>query len=356
MPGSSLIDRSGASHSTVSPRSGRIALLPTWLMLGVAAVFTVALTFVSLELPEWLTSLANRWVDIPDYHPAIEPDVIDDFLATSWVRPVGYTALGLVVAAVVVGLALRKRALAVMGAVVLFLPVFGAYATYMFFLAGLGVLRVLWLPVWSGLLALGDVAYLPYMVVVWPLWQAGVDARQPVAYGAIGLGLFLFVLGTAAWLVAGTKGGVVDVSLYRCSRHPQYLGWIVWSWGVMLLSAQQPVVRAGENPGAGLAWVISTLIIVSVAWVEEREMLRRHGAAYQAYRHHTPFLFPIPRIAGGVVTAPLRLITGGDLPTNGRQLAVAFLVYLGIAVLLSLPFAVFDWPPFDWWGWPDFSL
>jgi hypothetical protein len=46
----------------------------------------------------------------------------------------------------------------------------------------------------------------------------------------IALGLLIFILGVLAWFYARLeKKGTADFWIYRFSRHPQYLGWIVWS-------------------------------------------------------------------------------------------------------------------------------
>ena len=117
-----------------------------------------------------------------------------------------------------------------MGAIAFFLPIFGYFAVYMFFLAGLGILRVLRLPCWGRLMKLGDVIYLPYMILVYPFALIGVDIRRFLAILLIGLGLLVFLLGTLAWFYAKLqRKGTVDFWLYRYSRHPQYLGWTMWS-------------------------------------------------------------------------------------------------------------------------------
>lgn len=326
----------------------------TAAMVLVAGVFTAALTYATVELPAWLARLAADWVDIPDLHPAIEPEAIRAFIESNNLHLIAWGCLAAVGTAIVAGIVLGRRSLATAGAIVLFLPTLGSFAAYMFFLAGLGVLRVLWLPAWeSGLMALGDVAYVPYMAIVWPLSLAGVDARDVVALAAIAVGLFVFVLGTATWLVARFEGrDVADSFVYRWSRHPQYAGWIVWSWGMMLLSALQPMPYGGHNPGGALAWTIATLVIVAVAWAEESHMLRSHGGAYTAYQARTPFLLPLPRAVGRLVAAPLRLVAPDGHPAAGRQILVAAVIYLAVIVILSLPFAALDWPPLDWWAWP----
>jgi len=63
---------------------------------------------------------------------------------------------------------------------------------------------------------------------VYPLTLIGVDIRRPLAYLLSELGLLIFVLGVLAWFYARfQKKGTADFWLYRLSRHPQYLGWIL---------------------------------------------------------------------------------------------------------------------------------
>ena len=183
------------------------------------------------------------------------------------------------------------------------------------------------------------------------------DIRRTLAYLVIGLGLLIFLLGTLAWFYAKLQGkGTVDFWPYRFSRHPQYLGWIIWSYGLMLLAIQAPFPLGGGNPGASLPWLISSLIIVCVALGEEIKMSKERGQEYAAYRSSAPFMLPLPRLISSVMTSPMRFLLKKDCPENGRELIITFVVYAGIFVLLSLPFVVLNWPPhLGWSDWPRLS-
>ena len=256
---------------------------------------------------------------------------------------------------IVAGFVTERRGLSSLGAIAFFLPTFGYFAVYMFFLAGLGILRALWLPIWGDLMKLGDIAYLPYMIVVYPFALVGVDVRWLLAFLLIGLGLLVFLLGTLAWFHAKFRGkGTVDFGLYRFSRHPQYLGWIVWSYGLMLMASQAPIPLGGENPGASLPWVISSLVIVCVALAEEIKMGRERGEEYEAYRARAPLMFPLPKLVSAVITAPMRLLLRRDRPKNRKELLVTVVSYLIVLIVLSLPFIVLDVPGYLGWGaWPS---
>ncbi len=321
----------------------------------ISVVFTVALTFATLELP----ILIGKWLAdiIPDIHPVIEPDRIEKFM--EFARPIGYTCLGLIGILIVAGFITGKRGLSLLGSFAFFLPTFGYFLVSMFFLAGLGILRVPFIPFWDptvNLINLGDISYLPYMAVVYPFWLGGIDVRIAIAWVAIGFGLFIFIMGTITWLYGKSKKRqTVHFWIYRYSRHPQYLGFIIWSYGVMLVATLQPVVKGGENPGASLPWLLTTLIIICIAFAEEISMSKNDTAGYAKYKASAPFLFPIPTIVSKLITAPIKLFIKKSRPENGRELFLTFTLYAVILVLLSLPFVFLNWPTgLGWSNWPTY--
>jgi len=323
-------------------------------LAALAVVFTVALTFATLEGPRLVSQFIQAHSDVPDLNPAVRPELVEAFMSRYHVRLVGYACLALVAVLIVVGFLSEKTGFSSLGAMAFFLPTFGYFAAYMFFLAGLGLLRALWLPFWGPWLKLGDIAMVPYMAVVYPFARIGVDVHRDVAYLAIVLGLLAFVAGTLAWFYAKLqRQGTARWWPYRFSRHPQYLGWMVWSYGLMLLAAQAPVPFGGQNPGASLPWLISSLVIVCVALGEELSMSGQHGPEYEAYRSSTPFLLPLPGAVSALLAAPARWVLKADRPSKRSQLLVIFLVYAALLMLCSLPFVLLNWPPgLGWTSWP----
>jgi protein-S-isoprenylcysteine O-methyltransferase Ste14 len=331
-------------------------------LLALAIVYTMGLTFVTLEverlIERTITPIILESAGVAEINRAIESDV-EGFMNSNHVRLIGYGSLTLVIVLTVVGFIVEKRGLASVGGIALFLPTFAYFAIHMSMFAGLGILKALWLPFWGNVVKLGDIAYLPYMILVYPFSLIGVDIRMPLADVLSRLGLLIFLLGTLAWFYARfQKKGTVDFWIYRFSRHPQYLGWIVWSYGLMLRAAQRTdVPLANTNPGASLPWLISTLIIICVALSEEIKMSRERGEEYEAYRAGAPFMLPLPRFASIVVTAPIVLLLKKDRPENRWELVLTFVVYAAMLALLSLPFVLLDWPPgCGWMNWPSFNL
>jgi len=330
----------------------------TGLLAGISVlvvVFTVALTFAALQLPVILGNWLSDY--FPDIHPIMEPERVAEFMAVA--RPIGYACLGVIVVLIVAGIVTGKRKLSILGSLAFFLPTFGYFFASMFFLAGLGILRVLFIPFWDpsvNLMNFGDISYLPYMALVSPFWLGGIDIREIVAWVAMGVGLFIFVLGTITWFYGKSqRRKTIDFWIYRYSRHPQYLGFIVWSYGVMLFAAQQPVPMGGSNPGASLPWLLTALVIVWIALAEENKMRKEDNQAYLQYTTRAPFMFRVPKFVSTVVTFPVRLVLKKDRPETGKEILATFAVYATLLILLSSLFVFLDWPPgIGWSDWPGF--
>jgi protein-S-isoprenylcysteine O-methyltransferase Ste14 len=326
----------------------------TGLLAGISAlavVFTIALTFATLQLPVILGNWLSKY--FPDIHPVIEPDRVAEFMVVA--RPVGYACLAVIAILIVAGFVTGKKRLSVLGSFAFFLPTFGYFFASMFFLAGLGILRVPFIPFWDpnvNLMNFGDISYLPYMALVYPFWLARVDIREALAWIAIGVGLFIFILGTITWFYGkAQKRRTVDFWIYRYSRHPQYLGFIIWSYGVMLFAAQQPVPMGGSNPGASLPWLLTSLIIIWIALAEENRMRKEDSERYLQYTTNAPFMFPIPKFLSAAITFPMRLLLKKNRPETGKEILATFAVYATLLILLSSPFVLRDFP--QGVGWPD---
>jgi protein-S-isoprenylcysteine O-methyltransferase Ste14 len=327
-------------------------------LLALATVYGVGTTFFTIELERLVERTITPRIAASEDVEAMNREItsgIDRFMTSKRVRVVGCACFALVVLLALMGLIAEKRGLAFLGSVGLVLPIYAYFVLHMSFLAGLGVLTAVWGPFWGDLIRLGDVAYVPYMILVYPLSLAGMDVRQSLAGLFISLGLLIFVLGVFAWFYARfEKKRTADFWIYGFTRHPQYLGWIVWSYGLMLRVAMRRDTALGQaNPGASLPWVISTLIIMCIALSEEIHMRRQRDEEYERYSSCAPFMVPLPGFLSRAISAPLRLVLGRQRPETGWDLVWTFAVYLGIAALLSLPFLALDWPTGgSWVNWP----
>jgi len=322
-------------------------------LTALAIIIAVALTWTFVSLPYWVSDTLYSSLQedtAQELHQGPHDDQSQRYLQAFHVRALGYVSLAVVIGLIVVGILAERRGLAMAGGVALFLPVLSHFALSMFFLAGLGLLRTLWMPLLDasyaatgdagyGAFGLASIIYLPYIVAVYLLSWVGVDARVAVGYLVMGLGLFIFVAGMLAWFTTHLQGrGTADFWLYRFSRHPQYVGWIMWTYGLTLYwihEGEGAHFRISWGIPDSSPWVVATMVIVGVAMLEEIRMRRDQGAAYEAYRDKTPFLVPLPRVVGAVIAAPMRLILRKEWPERGRDVAVVVVLYTAMVFLVS---------------------
>ena len=124
---------------------------------------------------------------------------------------------------------------------------------------------------------------------------------------------------------------------------------------MILIAALEPVVRGGENPGASLPWLLTSMIIVCIALTEEINMSKRDSEVYSKYKASAPFMFPVPSFISSIIIAPIRILLKKSQPEKGKELIATFVVYAVILILLSLPFALLHWPPgIGWSNWPAY--
>jgi protein-S-isoprenylcysteine O-methyltransferase Ste14 len=329
----------------------------TLTLLALAVVYVVGTAFFTIELERFVERTITPHIQTSSEVAGLTKDIysgIDQFMASKHVRLVGYTCFGLLVILALIGLVTKKRFLASFGSIGFILPIYAYFFLHMSFLAGLGVLTALWAPFWGDLVKLGYIAYLPYMVLVYPFSLLGIDIRMSLAGIFVSLGLLCFILGVFAWFYARFQNrSTADFWIYRFTRHPQYLGWIIWSYGLMLrVALRHDTVLQETNPGASFPWVISTLIIVCVALSEEVHMHRQHGQSYADYSDRAPFMLPLPGFLSRVISIPFSLIRKKAKPVTRWDLVWIFGIYLVVTMVLSLPFVLLDWPPSGWMNWP----
>ena len=100
---------------------------------------------------------------------------------------------------------------------------------------------------------------------------------------------------------------------------------------LLLLLSRYPKRSWGID--ASLPWLISTMIIIGVAMLEELNMQRRFGDSYAMYRTKTPFLFPVPAFINRLFSWLFRVLLGKDQPQ--RPYHVVTVLCLETAVLIG---------------------
>jgi protein-S-isoprenylcysteine O-methyltransferase Ste14 len=313
-------------------------------LLLLAIVFSVGLMFAFIELPRLLDNSLQNNLGFPQFDQgvggtsALKTELFIQGLHLRWI---GYGSLVLIAVLIITGYATRRSGWAVAGAVGLFLPVFGQFAYTMFFLAGLGFLRVGWLPFIEvtsfDMLDLGKVIYVPYWILMWIFGLFKWNAHHFLSWFFMAAGAFLFTWGVLLWFRARSGGKRVAISwIYKISRHPQYLGWIVWSYGFILFTPYDKTMKISWTIPSSLPWLLMTMTIIGICMMEEIKMMKITGGAYQEYRNSAPFLLPLPSWLNRILTWPGRLVTRGAYPSKGGQVLWIVMIYTMILMSLSL--------------------
>jgi protein-S-isoprenylcysteine O-methyltransferase Ste14 len=95
------------------------------------------------------------------------------------------------------------------------------------------------------------------------------------------IGMALIVAGWVSLYSQVRQPGFASKGIYRYSRHPQYLGFVLlvlgwfFGWPTILTVIFSPIL---------------VVKYIKAARSEEADMLQLYGEAYEAYRRSTPFL------------------------------------------------------------------
>uniref|UniRef100_A0A7C2ZM28 DUF1295 domain-containing protein n=1 Tax=Ignisphaera aggregans TaxID=334771 RepID=A0A7C2ZM28_9CREN len=297
-----------------------------------SAVFTYAFLYVTQAVPVLLDHFLRM------FFPEVPLDMWSEIREA--MLPYGYVALAVVIMLVIVGIVSKWVRLSKLGALALYIPTFGYFALAMFLLAGAGILRIIWLPIIQPrILMLGNAVLLPVEVLTCFLADT-LGLGTPYAVGSSislvirALGMLVFFLGVTAWLYGRYQGlKVVDFWIYKYSRHPQYLGFIIWSYGLLAQVAYKIYVRGAFADPPTLIWLIMIAILTLAALKEEENMVKTYGNAYLSYATRTPFYFPLPKPLMRLLTVPHKLVKYevGSWKRGG----LVILVYLSIIIMLS---------------------
>lgn len=318
-----------------------------FIAVALSVLFTVAFMYATAEVPRVVNRLLLK--AFPDWGLNWNLEMMGEVIRS--LRPVGYVAFAIVLFLMFIGFIIRKGYLSASGSVALYLPTFGYFVSAMFFLTGIGVLRALWFPLFDlspQVLRLGDIVFVldlvlasPVVLVVWMTGGFTTNVNIHLSPVIMPLGPAVFFLGTTTWLYGKFKGfEIIDFWIYRYSRHPQYLGFLWWSYTLMSLAASRFPVKGGYVPPPTLLWLISTLTIIGVALHEENEMIKKYGEKYVGYRDNTPFMLPLPKQLSALITTPIRALLKKNWPENRKEIAYVIMVYGTALVLLSLPWAI----------------
>ena len=224
--------------------------------------------------------------------------------------------------------------------------------------AGIGVLRTVWMPLLDlapETLNLGAVLYLPvfiYMLIVSSIGYL-LETLEPILgqeimaliYNTLGyilvffiviIGMTIFTFGVMTWLYGKFQGKeVIDFWIYKYSRHPQYLGIIIWNYGLLILSPISILGIGTHPPPPTFPWLVLALVIVGMAMNEENKMVRKYSEDYLNWREQTAFMIPVPKRIRSIIKYPMLKTIKKEWPENNKDMIIILLIYGGIVVLMK---------------------
>lgn len=87
------------------------------------------------------------------------------------------------------------------------------------------------------------------------------------------------------------KGKFIDVGIWRYSRHPNYLGEILFWWGMYIIS-----INAGAPDYMLVGPIAISLLFIGISIPMMEKRLLKNYPEYRQYKKTTPILFPYKRI------------------------------------------------------------
>ena len=124
---------------------------------------------------------------------------------------------------------------------------------------------------------------MPEHIITFTFWGVNLGMDHAMTYGLVlmAIGMALIVAGWRSLYRQAGQAGFAQKGIYRFSRHPQYLGFILlvlgwfFGWPTILTIFFSPIL---------------VIKYISAARAEEAEMIRVHGNSYRGYIGKTPFL------------------------------------------------------------------
>jgi hypothetical protein len=263
------VDSNHSDDNTKSSAPEKEKAYNLLLALLLTLIFSLALFNAVWELPRIInTFLRPNFPDLGLMSGGPSEKMLE------MLRSIGYACFIITVTLILVGYLTKRLKLTITGSVAFYLPIFCHFARSMFFFAGIGIFRIIWMPFFDisilsiNLLTLGDIILIPDILLRGLVDEffklhnqmslALLDIQiHPVVYLILyqALGLTTFVFSTISWLYGKFSGKtLLNLWIYKYSRHPQYLGLLLWSYGLLLEVRGIPVAFGGYVPLPTFPW------------------------------------------------------------------------------------------------------
>ncbi|MHA1947091.1 MAG: hypothetical protein ACW97W_13390 [Candidatus Hodarchaeales archaeon] len=323
-------------------------------------LFTLVFFYILVALPEILHEILLPYVPDP-YFSGWETQPLYDSIVEEW-SPIGSILFLLLIFLIVLGVIIKRFKLSSLGSFTLYLPIFANFCFIMLSFAGIGLIRLLWYPILQNnpqIFLLGDfigplsilfedLIRLPTSLIPLPIsipfyfletLLLMLFVTLLYCFVMIGIGIFMFSIIT--WFYGKFSGkNLLDFWIYKYSRHPQYLGFLIWNYGLIGLNSTYTSIAPGvHGPNPIIFWLISALFIIGAAIQEEQKLRKELTEEHELWRKNIPFLLPLPsRITNGMQWFVKRLINK-DWPSNYKEILIVLAFFGLLIVLINLLFS-----------------
>jgi protein-S-isoprenylcysteine O-methyltransferase Ste14 len=323
-------------------------------------IFTISSLFIMFSIIFMLNDILEEFIKDPWYvavgptHNYAYQQEYDAIVAS--LKPIGYICFLITILLIFIGLILKRYQISLFGSYVFYIPLFGQFSIAMSALfAGIGVFRIIWMPFFdieSELLNAAAIILLPFVII--PLMSTLVfliifylNLEPDIYYtlfvidillmfALILLGLFIFMFSVVTWFYGKfQRKKIINFWIYRYSRHPQYLGLILFNYGLLIFPITLPFIRISLPT---LPWLVVTLIIIGMAINEENKFLNENNEKFINWRNKTPFMIPLPKVIMSLLLIPVRILLKKDWPETNKEIIFTLLIYGFLVLILSLPF------------------
>lgn len=130
--------------------------------------------------------------------------------------------------------------------------------------------------------------------------------------------------------------------IYKISRHPQYLGWILWSYGLFLMPVDH--LKKSWGYADSLPLLLTFMIIIAISLLEELKVTQDFRRDYLQFKSKTAFLFPLPKKLLRFFLHPLRFILKKGKIDKKSDVYIIILYYTGVLMILSFFYVSFQDP------------
>jgi len=264
----------------------------SWLIGIISAIISILL----IKYGVYIYYLLSYIFDFILHNLFNSQEGIDLYYLPESLKIISYSIIFLLLLSIIIGLLFSKKGFLSLASIVFFLPGLSTFFLAMSSLYGITFLLIIWSPLIGNDFSVMESANIIFL----PLYPFSIInlSERILNLFIYFLGFWFFLTGTITYIYSKIKKiDVIDFGIYKYIRHPQYVGWIFIMYAIVInMASLGDVIRGTPVFYASLPFSISALVILALAWIEEKQLMDKYGATYISYMKRSYFLFPFPKV------------------------------------------------------------